>query len=335
LLLACDDDLLVTRVRAFYAEDEPVVAPLLLAPGRVSRFGVLKPACDEPVLERLRVTGFRDYLACPYRFYLKHVLKLGVLDDQAVEMDALAFGNLAHGVLERFGRSEVAHHDDPEAIGEMLSDALSQVAGARFGRRPRPAVQVQVEQLRQRLWGFAQAQAQLVQQGWRIRADLIEKDCKAVVEVDGQPFTLSGRVDRIDQHEDGRLRVLDYKTSDAGLEPEKTHRAGPKAQRHWVDLQLPLYRTLVSPLGVQADELGYINLPRSAADAGVRLAPWGVDELEEAMAVRDTVIRALRGRVFWPPAEPPGYADGLEGLCADAALDRAVLIAQAGGASNG
>ena len=36
-------------------------------------------------LESIRVTAFRDYLASPYQFYLRHVLKLETLDDDARE----------------------------------------------------------------------------------------------------------------------------------------------------------------------------------------------------------------------------------------------------------
>jgi len=335
LLLACDEATRIERVKSFYAEETVAAGEtsggsggaMLLAPGGRSRFLIPRPLMDAPTLDRLSVTAFRDYVACKYRFYLKHVAKLGGLGDRAAEMDPLAFGSLAHGVLEDFGKSPVADAADAAVIDEYLSERLDARAGGRFGRSPRPAVRVQVEQLRARLSRFADTQAAEARDGWRIRADLIEKRREAVITLDGQPFAIVGTIDRIDQHPDHGFRVLDYKTSDTAAAPDKTHRR----QGAWVDLQLPLYRTLLEPMdiAVAPDAMGYINLSKSAESkaAGVVLAPWTEADLAEAVAVRDAVIRGVRGGIFWPPSEdPPTYDDAFTRLAADRALDRQTLI---------
>ena len=46
----------------------------------------------EPVTE-LPVTAFRDYLTCPFRFYLRRILKLQAADDSAAELDGAQFGS--------------------------------------------------------------------------------------------------------------------------------------------------------------------------------------------------------------------------------------------------
>lgn len=333
LLLACGEALRIERVKSFYAEGDEAAAPppMLLAPGGRSQFLIPRPLMDAPALDRLSVTAFRDYLACKYRFYLKHVAKLGGLDDRAAEMDPLAFGNLAHDVLEDFGLSPVADATDPAVIDAFLSERLDARAGGRFGRTPRPAVRVQVEQLRARLSRFADTQAAEARDGWRICADLIEKRREATFAIDGQPFTIVGTIDRIDQHPERGYRVLDYKTSDTASPPDKTHRR----QGEWVDLQLPLYRTLLEPMNIMVapGALGYINLSKSAESkaAGVVLAKWSEADLTEAVAVRDAVIRGVRGNVFWPPSEaPPTYDDAFTRLAADRALDRQTLIEKGG-----
>ena len=333
LLLACDDDTRIARVKAFYAdhEDDAAAGPLLLTPGKTNRFLIPRPVLDEPVLDRLRVTAFRDYLRCKYRFYLKHVRRLEAVDDRATEMDALAYGSLAHAVLEDFGRSELALAADAAVIEALLDDRLNARAAERFGRRPRPAVRVQVEQLRRRLQRFANVQAAETRAGWQIRRDLIETRREVQIEVDGEPFTITGTIDRIDQHPERGFRVLDYKTSDAGKPPDKTHRRGGE----WVDLQLPLYLDLAEGLGLGTPTLGYFNLPRDEADTGILSAAWDDAELAEAMAVRDIVIRGVRERVFWPPSEdPPRYEDAFTRVAADRAPDRDELIrlAREGGA---
>src|SRR6185436_13952873 len=103
------------------------------------------------------------------------------------------------------------------------------IAAARFGpKQARPAVLVQLEQIRLRLHAFAQWQAARARDGWRI---VFSEDSesrrllKADFKVDGEPFTLRGRIDRIDYNEMlGRLCVLDYKTADRGEHPHRTHR---------------------------------------------------------------------------------------------------------------
>ena len=77
-------------------------------------------------------------------------------------------------------------------------------------------------------------------------------------------LSVTGRIDRIDRHEDtGQWRVIDYKTSNAANPPEKVHRRGSKNDRHWVNLQLPLYRQLVrEALDVDGDvQLGFLDPP--------------------------------------------------------------------------
>ncbi|MCR4412694.1 MAG: PD-(D/E)XK nuclease family protein, partial [Thermoguttaceae bacterium] len=121
LLLACDAERAARRtVRLFSAAEAPApAAPLPGAPlpGRArSAFDVPRPQkLAEPVTS-MRVTEFRDYLACPYRYYLRHRLGLGALDDSAEELDGGSFGALAHEVLRAFGESKVALSTDPDEI---------------------------------------------------------------------------------------------------------------------------------------------------------------------------------------------------------------------------
>jgi ATP-dependent helicase/nuclease subunit B len=61
---------------------------------------------------------------------------------------------------------------------------------------------------------------------------------------DQAPMRIKGKIDRIDQNErDGSWMIIDYKTSEAGKTPDKTHKAARSSGRVWDDLQLPLYTT--------------------------------------------------------------------------------------------
>jgi hypothetical protein len=185
--------------------------------------------------------------------------------------------------------------------------------------------------LRYRLESAAKEHAALVRAGWRIEHTEVKQ--QATIDVDGQPFTLTGTIDRIDRHVDGRHRIIDYKTSDSAKKPERTHRskaaADDELSRGWVDLQLPLYVDLAGALGVSSQaELGYFNLPKKQGETGWSGADWDAAALAEARAVRDQVVRRLRAGVFWPPTlEPPRFDDGLAGLTADHAAGRSAIIA--------
>jgi len=198
------------------------------------------------------------------------------------------------------------------------------------------ARRLQAEQLRYRLEGVAREQARLVAEGWRVlhvEGAGREGRLAQTIDIDGQPFTLTGKIDRIDLHPELGYRVIDYKTSDNPKSPEQTHRAGPKGDKRWTDLQLPLYRDLCAALGVTGDRvaLAYFNVPRKLSEAKVVEAAWDAAEIDAARAVRDDVVRALRAQRYWPPSmDPPVFDDGLAGVCADDADGRADIVQRSG-----
>ncbi len=327
LVLRCEAGAQRARVERFCDEERAVKpVPSLVRAGGVSRFGIPAPLLPVEPIESLAVTAFGDYLKCPYRFYLKHVLRLRAQDDQARELDPLGFGVLAHAVLEGFGRSELKDSAQADVIAGWLSEALDDQARGRLGDQPGVAVRLQLESLRARLQAFASWQAEQADQGWRI--EQVEVPLRGDLTVDGQGFGVRGKIDRVDVHADGRWRVLDYKTGDAGEPPKRAHRVGGK----WVSLQLPLYLDLVPQLSEQlglageAAEAGYVVLPKKLDAVKAQMADWSADELAAARSARDAVVRGVRAQVFWPPKLPPVWGDEYSGLCADGVLERGELI---------
>ena len=90
-----------------------------------SAFTVPTPQVRRTKLERIPVTQFKDYLACPYRYYLRHVCKLRVVNDSARELDGGAFGRLLHRVLGAFARDESGPRHSDRARDIAFSDAPS------------------------------------------------------------------------------------------------------------------------------------------------------------------------------------------------------------------
>ncbi len=269
----------------------------------------------EPVTS-MRVTEFRDYLACPYRYYLRHRLRLERLADDAEELDGLGFGSLTHEVLRRFGGGSLAASTDARQIGGFLSRSLDEALGECYGPKPLPAIRVQAEQLRARLLALADWQAGWAAAGWRIEhVEWQPEEGQARLMVDGRPMFLRGRIDRVDVHpSEGRV-IFDYKSSNQADSPEKTHRR----QGQWVDLQLPLYRHLAAALGLDGPiKLAYIALPKDVRQVGPLWAQWSEADLADADAAAAEVVRKVRAEVFWRPASPPPpFFDDLAAICQD------------------
>lgn len=329
LLFATDAETLASRALAYFKPPQPVhelppLAGRLTAPREHPDFIIPRPEpLDEPIAS-LAVTAFRDYLACPYRFYLRHVLRLQATDDSAEELDGAQFGQLVHEVLRQFGEGPCRDSTDPEEIQAYLAETLDKQAISAFGRHTRAAVRIQIEQLRLRLNAFATKQAEWAAAGWRIEYTEVpergQADAKLIV--DGEPMGLRGRIDRIDVNDEtGERIVFDYKSSDTGKTPDQTHRR----RNEWVDLQLPLYRHLANSLGIGGSiQLGYILLPKDVSRVKFCIADWTDQDLCDADEVASEVVRGVRRQDFWPPADPPpDYSEQFAPICQDGVFEKA------------
>lgn len=310
LLLRCREDELPARVDALFRPLQPSGTPLAW-----TRAWRLKPPPDLAVPSRVAVTALRDWLACPFRFYLRHVLDLRPFDAAKSELDDLDFGTLCHAALEAMGRRpELRECADPVRLREFLSAELDRRIRARFGDALTVPLIIQREAARQRLGQAAAVQARECEAGWRI----VDVERKIGLEIEG--LRVTGKIDRIDRHRDsGAIRVLDYKTSDTAKAPREVHLRAPRADetplpeavyagggpaRIWADLQLPFYRQSLAAEFPGPIACGYFNLPKAAGET--RLALWEDDSPGlglSAAACAAAVCRAIRAGEFWPPNE--------------------------------
>ncbi len=278
----------------------------------------------EPVT-RMRITDFKSYLACRYRYYLQRQLGLGSVDDVELEMDGGLFGTVLHDVFNDFGSGPMRDSTDANEIAGDLQAHLARHLRRRLGSELPPAIRVQQEQMRLRLDAFAAIQARRRREGWRIMHVEAPQEQVAQITVKEGTIDLSGRIDRIDRHESsGAYAILDYKTSDAGHPPEKVHQHGPKAEKRWIDLQLPLYRYIAQAMGIKPiTEVGYILLPKKLDAICFCAAEWTESDYREAMRTAEQVVSGVLRQEFWPPGEPV-YAPGDEfaGILMSGVLER-------------
>jgi ATP-dependent helicase/nuclease subunit B len=322
LLLRCAEAELPGRVAALFRPAE-TARP---APSWRRAWRLQPPVVPPPV--RVSVTAFRDYLRCPFRFYLKHALKMETVDPFKSELDALDFGTLCHAALEAMGR-EPALRDRTDAAGlrEFLLAHVDRRARDLYGTELTLPLLVQLESARQRLARAAEVQAEQRAAGWVI--EHIERKFELALGA----VTVSAKIDRIERHAaTGAVRVIDYKTSDKGVSPLAAHvrsaRRGETApawarftrgdkELVWTDLQLPLYLEAVAGEFGGAAGAGYFNLPKAVGETSLVL--WEDYDAEWRAAARrcaEGVAAAVTAGVFWPPAEmaPRDEAEAFAGL---------------------
>lgn len=325
LLFRCADGELPRRVRLL------LTAPPTSPPPPARAAWKLRPVATAAQASptHLNVTSFSDYLACPFRFFLKHILKMRPVEPEQRELNARGFGTLCHQAFEFFALDETLRRStDEQKIRDCLLAGLDQAVASQFGKRLPLSLLLQIEAARQRLRAAAPVQAHAVREGWVIAE--VEKKLSTLR---GGPYVLGGveirgQVDRLEINESlGTWRVVDYKTSSEAKNPRQHHlarlrdevipewriappSAGEATPRQWTNLQLPLYgaalaetmKTKYGLAGADAFQAAYFNLSQDLGTIGLEVWP-GLEPslLDSAVACASGIIAAIQRHEFWPP----------------------------------
>lgn len=257
--------------------------------------------------KHISITALRDYLDCPFGYYLKRMCQMRHADDNKLELDPQDFGNLCHQVLHLFGESKHADSTDEKEIASFLNDTAEQLFSQQYGKCLSLPLIIQLNTVHERLKQVARVQAAIRKEGWHIE----NTEVKYSLEING--WQLEGRIDRIDRNEKGLIRLIDYKTSNKADPPHKIHLRNlqPEAYRQasdkksWKDLQLPLYQLLFSqthgtdPALIQC---AYFVMPKIAKETGILL--WedlSQDLIDSAKKCTEEILRRIDTQQFWPP----------------------------------
>ncbi|WP_367874716.1 PD-(D/E)XK nuclease family protein [Luteolibacter sp. Populi] len=343
LLLAAQGLELAERVIALAATPPSSAARLLpweRGAWKLDLAGKVSPYLDGA--RKLSPSAIRDYLYCPFRFYLKRVLKWQPHDSGKLEMDELDFGNLCHDALERMGRDPgMVATEDAVELRDYLWETMDHRL-ARYGPGLSLPLLVQREAARSRLERFAELEVGQRRDGWRTHYVEWNVGKDVPWEIEGQPISM--QVDRIDWHPELGWRVLDYKTSARAEVPrnahlrrssEKRREFGPVlaaargAPQVWKNVQVPLYAAFLQEWKAldEVPKIGYVNLPSTLNDVSFEMwEDFDADKLANAMEWSREIIRAIRGGLHWPPVELSGAEAGYDdfAMLAPDGLDKAV-----------
>ncbi len=153
------------------------------------------------------VTGLDAYLRCPRQFYFTKLAGLSPLEGVSEDGDPAEFGQAVHEALQRFYKPRTGQDLDPagldpELLTALLEEELDKTAF--FRQTPYDVRQSLLAAGRHRLARYLENQP-------CTRVLELETAIHREVEIEGLRVTLSGKVDRVDQREGGRV-ILDYKT---------------------------------------------------------------------------------------------------------------------------
>jgi len=322
LLMRCPNDELPARVQHCFDEEISNSENLPAYSSGNWKLEIDKPiAWPEDKLLTVSPSRLRNFLHCPFRFYLQLIEGFDRKSFDSHELDPAQFGNVVHDVLEQYGlEPSLKDLSDSSDIQLAFITLLDELFDKKYGEQTTLPLSIQKESALQRLISFADQQAELRKEGWRIlHVELAIGTAEDEIKWDIFDTPVRMRIDRIDVHEDtGRLRVIDYKTSKKVKTPVEEHfenirqsdaehhlygtplepaSSRSRSQRRWKNLQLPLYAEFVKDHFklTELPEIGYVAFPAAAASTGLQLWSDYDDSLHQsALEWTENCLTAIR-----------------------------------------
>ena len=256
------------------------------------------------------------YATCPHYFYVQNELGLEPKEPPELGLDAAQVGTILHAILEQVYQKADSTTDLESLLAILADTAASVFADAPRGLGFRPSQLWEVEQAQFIDMLHKTIEALYAEsQGWtpiRFEAKFGIYNTPAL-ELDlGDEFVrLRGVIDRVDQRDDGLLRVIDYKTGGSHLSASDLL-SGRR-------LQLPIYALAAQEaLGLGTVGEGFYWQIRAAKASTFKLSRFktvGLQGPEAAYAVAldhiNNNLDGIRSGQF-PPIPPKG---GCPGYC--------------------
>lgn len=184
------------------------------------------------------ITAIEDYLSCPYRFFLKHFLKIRPITEGSILPEALDLGNLYHQVFAQFGtiyRDQALTREKlPEyraCLAQLLSETITRWKENAANDLIRAMLSAQTAETERTVERWIQAEVEWSElTASRFRPYIVEyafgrssgdcggeKSLPCFILNDGSSqIKLAGRIDRIDRDTDNNFIIYDYKLGRGG-----------------------------------------------------------------------------------------------------------------------
>lgn len=176
----------------------------------------------------LSPTALARYIACPLKFYFASIARIKEREEVSEDVDNPLFGTILHAAMEflyapLLGRAPSPDHFKSLVEGDKVECAVRRaVEQELFRGEPTPESEysgnllmvkdIVVRYIREGILPYDQAHADF-------RVEGLEAAVEAEFSLDGERrVLLAGKADRLDRLEEGRMRVVDYKTGSIHLE---------------------------------------------------------------------------------------------------------------------
>lgn len=258
---------------------------------------VSQPAPAAAILTptRLSPSALTNFVACPYQFFAKYMLRVQVMDELSDAPEKRDYGNWLHSILEKYHET-VRDEKTPLDAREVLLRAISKDV---FDKEMRqyPGALAYYVRWQKVIPAYLDWANEREAAGWYFATgETLQK--KMLTWEDGQ-IELYGRIDRIDQHRDDRRAVLDYKTRNV--------LSLTKKMQEDEDYQLAFYGLLFDTPLFAAHYVA-LELTKDAVDS---VSMEDVEFENKQMNVRQLITTAMQQVANNTPLP----ANGIEAVC--------------------
>lgn len=205
---------------------------------------------------RFSPSRLTTYLACPHKYHWTYLSPRGRWFIRS--KSTFSFGLALHGALEQFhsgGSAGVPTKD------EMIAAYEESWIDAGFAN---------AEEMAEAFGEGKEILSRYVDEHEAARAGAKTIEVERTYRIDYDDFTLTGRIDRLDEHEDGSLEIVDYKTGRQSVTEEDVRG----------DISMGIYQLLVSRSYPGRKVSATIMALRSGQSATASLTQQELDDLE-------------------------------------------------------
>ncbi len=220
-------------------------------------------------IRRLSPTALFQYIACPLRFYYKSLAHIRTEDELTEEVDSPMFGNILHDSMQRLYEPFVGLERVIEQLRSITKSHVTQSVDQAI-RSMYLMNEGSTGELSGNLTLIQEVIVNYITKGV-LRYDIenpphkilsVESHSEHIIELDEQQrVRLNGICDRVDQMEDGSLRVVDYKTGTPHLDFAGIEELfkGEGRDRQSNIFQTLLYSYILRNDSVQHDSLRHVT----------------------------------------------------------------------------
>lgn len=264
---------------------------------------------------RFSANQIETYIDCPFRFMMNKILEIPSLDRPERGLDVMTIGTIYHHVLEKFYRKylgtalEVVNLDEAFDVVEELTDDEFKIEVVGFAEAYPGVARVERNRIVETLRRHVRVHHENGSEGWLAEhfevsfgeslteySDSMSVSEPFSLEVGGETFQFTGRLDRVDVNADrSEARLVDYKSSVGSIS-----KGDIKEGRN---IQLTLYAMVLESLLLEdgkCAETQYLKV--GSLEKKGTVDKDKSDTWTNARVALEKSIRGIQAGVFYPKA---------------------------------